>query len=108
MAALVNDAQGKIVRKRNAMTPNSHEAITLRRFCSSLGQQNYSRSSSSNENNNDRQTLSSHLLNGRRPNTINNVEDPYSSDSATEVVMAVRNLVPTNNESRRPFGAPSA
>ena len=89
------------------MTPNSHEAITLRRFCSSLGQQNYSRSSSSNENNNDRQTLSSHLLNGRRPNTIN-VEDPYSSDSSTEIVMALRNLVPKDNESRRPFGAPSA
>ena len=66
------------------MTPNSHEAITLRRFCSSLGQQNYS-----NENNNRNiQALSSHLLNGRRPNTINNVEDPYSSDSSTEVVMA--------------------
>ena len=89
------------------MTPNSHEAITLRRFCLSLGQQNYSRSSSNENNNRDRQTSSS-LLNERRPNTINNVEDPYSSDSSTEVVMALRNLVPANNESRRPFGAPSA
>ena len=102
--ALVN-AQQKIMRRRNAMTPNSHEAITLRRFCSSLGQQNYS-----NENNNrdDRSlTLSTHLVNGRRPNTINNVEDPYSSDSSTEVVMSLRNVVPKNNENR-PFGAPSA
>ena len=90
------------------MTPNSHEAITLRRFCLSLGQRNYSRSSSNeNNNDNDRRPTSSSLLNERRPNTIN-VEDPYSSDSSTEVVMALRNLVPTNNEGRRPFGAPSA
>ena len=104
--ARVNEQQ-KIMRRRNAMTPNSHEAITLRRFCSSLGQQNHSRSENNNDDRSQSQTLSTHLLNGRRPNTINNVEDPYSSDSSTEVVMALRNLVPKNNESR-PFGAPSA
>lgn len=89
------------------MTPNSQEAITLRRFCSSLGQQNYYSRSPSN----DRRQTSSSLLRERRsgngiPNTVNE-EDPYSSDSSTEVVMALRNLIPTNSESR-PFGAPSA
>ena len=102
-----NDAQQqrKMVR-RNAMLPNSQEAINLRRFCLTFRQQN--NESSTQPTNVSTSQSSRHSINGpTTPNVMNN-DDLYSSDSSVEIRVRLRHIALVSSKDNKPYGAPSA
>ena len=104
------------IERRNAMLPNSHEAISLRIFCQSLNRRNDATSLSSSNNNNIQGSDNNNSRiaaaregqqrNGNERPSAARDEEPYSSDSSTEVVRI--SLGQMNIDPSRPYGAPSA
>ena len=102
-----NDAQQqrKMVR-RNAMLPNSQEAINLRRFCLTFRQQNNESSTQPTNVSTSQVTSSRHSIGPTTPNVMNN-DDLYSSDSSVEI-RGLRHIALVSSKDNKPYGAPSA
>mmetsp|Transcript_3302 Transcript_3302/g.7353 ORF Transcript_3302/g.7353 Transcript_3302/m.7353 type:complete len:110 (+) Transcript_3302:169-498(+) len=109
MTAIVN-ARSKIMERRNAMLPNSREAIALRTFRQSIsirhGYHHHSSSSSSFFNSNPRTSRDDGTIGGR----TNGIEYDSDSSSNAEGRIALRSRVVrvSGSEGRRTYGAPSA
>ena len=103
-----NDAQQQQQRKmvrRNAMLPNSQEAINLRRFCLTFRQQN---NESSTQPTNESTSQSSRHSIGPTTSNVMNIDDLYSSDSSVEIRVRLRHIALASSKDNKPYGAPSA
>ena len=104
-----NDAQQqrKMVR-RNAMLPNSQEAINLRRFCLTFRQQNNESSTQPTNVSTSQVTSSRHSINGPTTSNVMNNDDRYSSDSSVEIRVRLGHIALASSKDNKPYGAPSA
>ena len=105
-----NDAQQQQQRKmvrRNAMLPNSQEAINLRRFCLTFRQQNNESSTQPTNVSTSQVTSSRHSIGPYTSNVMNN-DDLYSSDSSVEIRVRLGHIALVSSKDNKPYGAPSA
>mmetsp|Transcript_19399 Transcript_19399/g.34903 ORF Transcript_19399/g.34903 Transcript_19399/m.34903 type:complete len:100 (-) Transcript_19399:240-539(-) len=99
MTAIVN-ARSKTMQRRNAMLPNSREAIALRTFRQSIRIRHHSSSSNSNP-----RTSGDNVVVGMS----NNIEYDSDSSSNTEGRIVLQRVVRVSvREGRRTYVAPSA
>ena len=93
--------------RRNAMLPNSQEAINLRRFCLTFRQQN-NESSTQPTNVSTSQVTSSRRSIGPTTSNVMNNDDLYSSDSSVEIRVRLGHIALASSKDNKPYGAPSA